>query len=121
MAPSTRSQAAGAGGGSGNAPFLSILLPTYNERENLPLVIWLIDKHLVARCVGFGVLSSSAEGACWSSLDPHRPSTIIAHDRTHTHSGISYEVIIVEDNSPDGTLEVAQQLQVRLASHGFVR
>lgn len=43
MAPSTRSQA---------APALSILLPTYNERENLPLVIWLIDKHLVARCVG---------------------------------------------------------------------
>jgi hypothetical protein len=27
-------------------PQLSIILPTYNERENLPLVIWLIDKHL---------------------------------------------------------------------------
>lgn len=27
-------------------------------------------------------------------------------------SCISYEVIIIEDNSPDGTLEVAQQLQV---------
>lgn len=27
-------------------------------------------------------------------------------------SYISYEVIIIEDNSPDGTLEVAQQLQV---------
>lgn len=27
-------------------PHLSIILPTYNERENLPLVIWLIDKHL---------------------------------------------------------------------------
>jgi hypothetical protein len=24
----------------------SIILPTYNERENLPLIIWLIDQHL---------------------------------------------------------------------------
>ena len=31
-------------------------------------------------------------------------------------SRISYEVIIIEDNSPDGTLEVAQQLQVRQES-----
>ena len=27
----------------------SILLPTYNEKENLPLIIWLIMKHLEAR------------------------------------------------------------------------
>ena len=24
----------------------SILLPTYNERENLPICVWLIDKYL---------------------------------------------------------------------------
>lgn len=24
----------------------SILLPTYNERENLPIIIWLIVKHM---------------------------------------------------------------------------
>ena len=24
----------------------SILLPTYNERENLPIIIWLIVKYL---------------------------------------------------------------------------
>ena len=36
---------------------------------------------------------------------------------THKTSGIPYEVIIVEDNSPDGTLAVAQQLQVR--THPF--
>lgn len=35
------------------------------------------------------------------------------HSYPHTYSRISYEVIIIEDNSPDGTLEVAQQLQVR--------
>jgi dolichol-phosphate mannosyltransferase len=52
----------------------SVILPTYNERENLPLMIWLLDKYF--------------------NLDK-----------------LSWEVIIVEDNSPDGTLEVAQQLQ----------
>ncbi len=51
----------------------SIILPTYNERENLPLITWLIEKYL---------------------------------------NGISYEIIVVEDNSPDGTLEVAKKLQV---------
>jgi len=52
----------------------SILLPTYNERENLPIIIWLIVK-------------------------------------SFTKSGEDFEVIIIDDGSPDGTLEVAQQLQ----------
>ncbi len=45
----------------------SILLPTYNERENLPIIIWLLAKYL---------------------------------------KDIDYEVIIVDDGSPDGTQEV---------------
>ncbi|CAK1543517.1 unnamed protein product [Leptosia nina] len=52
----------------------SILLPTYNERENLPIIIWLIIKYL--------------DG-----------------------SGIDFEVIIIDDGSPDGTLDIAKQLQ----------
>ncbi|CAL8070860.1 unnamed protein product [Calicophoron daubneyi] len=52
----------------------SIILPTYNERENLPIVIWLINKYMV-------------------------------------ESGFSYEVIIVDDNSPDGTANAARSLQ----------
>jgi dolichol-phosphate mannosyltransferase len=52
----------------------SILLPTYNERENLPLIVWLIVK---------------------------------AFER----SGYEYEIVIVDDNSPDGTQEVGKQLQ----------
>lgn len=32
------------------------------------------------------------------------------------YSGYSYEVIIVEDNSPDGTYEAALELQVGRAS-----
>ncbi|KAF7268884.1 dolichyl-phosphate mannosyltransferase subunit 1 [Rhynchophorus ferrugineus] len=52
----------------------SILLPTYNEVENLPIIIWLLIKHMNA-------------------------------------SGYPYEIIIIDDGSPDGTLEAAKQLQ----------
>mmetsp|Transcript_8609 Transcript_8609/g.14345 ORF Transcript_8609/g.14345 Transcript_8609/m.14345 type:complete len:205 (+) Transcript_8609:90-704(+) len=52
----------------------SVILPTYNESENLPLII--------------SMLNTSFE-----------------------NSNLKYEVIVVEDNSPDGTLEVAEQLK----------
>ena len=51
----------------------SVILPTYNERENLPIIIWLLMKH----------------------LEGH----------------FDFEIIIIDDGSPDGTLEVAQNLQ----------
>ncbi|TDH72695.1 uncharacterized protein CCR75_006047 [Bremia lactucae] len=52
----------------------SVLLPTYNERQNLPLIVWLLD-------------------------------------RTFVENKLNYEIVIVEDNSPDGTLQAARQLQ----------
>jgi len=52
----------------------SVILPTYNERENLPLIVYLLDE-------------------------------------TFTSHKLSYQIVIVEDNSPDNTLEVAQSLQ----------
>ncbi|KAJ8257562.1 hypothetical protein GJAV_G00187000 [Gymnothorax javanicus] len=52
----------------------SVLLPTYNERENLPLIVWLLVKYF--------------DG-----------------------SGYDFEIIVIDDGSPDGTLEVAEQLQ----------
>jgi dolichol-phosphate mannosyltransferase len=52
---------------------LSIIVPTYNEAENLPIISWLIHKHL--------------DGL-----------------------GLEWEVIIVDDSSPDGTAEVAREL-----------
>lgn len=61
----------------------SILLPTYNERENLPIIIWLIIKYL-------------------------------------DNSGYDYEVIVIDDGSPDGTLEVAKQLQKIYGSNKIV-
>ncbi|PNI59608.1 DPM1 isoform 6, partial [Pan troglodytes] len=52
----------------------SVLLPTYNERENLPLIVWLLVK-------------------------------------SFCESGINYEIIIIDDGSPDGTRDVAEQLE----------
>jgi dolichol-phosphate mannosyltransferase len=52
----------------------SILLPTYNERQNLPLIIYLIMK----------------------VVESHK---------------LSLEVVVVDDNSPDGTQDVVQNLQ----------
>ncbi|CAG7819287.1 unnamed protein product [Allacma fusca] len=52
----------------------SILLPTYNERENLPIIIWLIVKYM-------------------------------------TESKLDFEIIVIDDGSPDGTIEVAKELE----------
>uniref|UniRef100_A0A914M770 Dolichol-phosphate mannosyltransferase subunit 1 n=1 Tax=Meloidogyne incognita TaxID=6306 RepID=A0A914M770_MELIC len=52
-------------------PKYTILLPTYNEAENLPICIWLINKYL---------------------------------------NELNYEVLIIDDNSPDGTQDIAKKL-----------
>ncbi|KAM0703579.1 hypothetical protein Q7P35_009518 [Cladosporium inversicolor] len=51
----------------------SVLLPTYNERRNLPIIIWLLEQ-------------------------------------TFEANNLDWEVIIVDDGSPDGTQEIAKQL-----------
>ncbi|KZV92073.1 dolichol-phosphate mannosyltransferase [Exidia glandulosa HHB12029] len=52
----------------------SVILPTYNERKNLPVIVWLIAN-------------------------------------TFNENKLDWEIIIVDDNSPDGTQDVAKQLQ----------
>ncbi|EIM20312.1 hypothetical protein E3Q22_01706 [Wallemia mellicola] len=52
----------------------SVILPTYNERKNLPVIVWLLAK-------------------------------------TFIQAHLDWEVVIVDDNSPDGTQEIAKQLQ----------
>ncbi|QIW95134.1 hypothetical protein AMS68_000652 [Peltaster fructicola] len=51
----------------------SVLLPTYNERKNLPIICWLLEQMF-------------------------------------TENKLDWEVIIVDDGSPDGTQDVAKQL-----------
>ncbi len=58
-------------------PLVSIIVPTYNERENLPILVERISKALNGK--------------------------------------YSYEIIVVDDNSPDKTWEVA----LELASKGY--
>ena len=55
-------------------PTYSIILPTYNEKDNLPLIVWLIMKNM-------------------------------------EREKYNFEIIVVDDNSPDGTEEVARDLQ----------
>lgn len=59
---------------SASASRYSVILPTYNERQNLPLIVAML---------------------------------------THTfeQSKLDYEIVIVDDNSPDRTYEIAEQLQ----------
>ncbi|KXT13400.1 hypothetical protein AC579_9071 [Pseudocercospora musae] len=61
----------------------SVLLPTYNERKNLPIIVWLLNK-------------------------------------TFTENNLDYEVIIVDDGSPDGTQEIAKQLIKAYGSNHIV-
>ncbi|KAL7664804.1 Dolichol-phosphate mannosyltransferase subunit 1 [[Candida] zeylanoides] len=51
----------------------SVILPTYNEKRNLPILVYLLAK-------------------------------------TFKQAGLDWEVVIVDDASPDGTQEVAQRL-----------
>ncbi|KAH8079649.1 GPI anchor biosynthesis-related protein [Filobasidium floriforme] len=57
--------------GAGNK--YSVILPTYNERKNLPIIVWLLAK-------------------------------------TFDENNLDWEIIVVDDASPDGTQEVAKQL-----------
>eukprot|EP00003_Mantamonas_plastica_P033063 TRINITY_DN928_c2_g1_i1.p1 TRINITY_DN928_c2_g1~~TRINITY_DN928_c2_g1_i1.p1 ORF type:complete len:245 (-),score=64.05 TRINITY_DN928_c2_g1_i1:55-789(-) len=52
----------------------SLLLPTYNERENLPIMVFLINEQFEA-------------------MDEE------------------YEILVIDDGSPDGTQDVARELQ----------
>ncbi|TPX12453.1 uncharacterized protein E0L32_006865 [Thyridium curvatum] len=62
----------------------SVILPTFNERQNLPIITWLLNRTFTEKR---------------RVADPSVP-----------RSNIDWELIIVDDGSPDGTQEVAKQL-----------
>ncbi|CAD6446545.1 c8619f38-f332-4205-90a8-af1c79e045b6 [Sclerotinia trifoliorum] len=62
----------------------SVILPTYNERRNLPIITWLLN-------------------------------------RTFTEQGLDWELIIVDDGSPDGTQIVANQLAKAYSPHVLLK
>ena len=64
-------------------PKYSIILPTFNEAENLPLIVTLIDRHL-------------------------------------TRSRVDFEIVVVDDSSPDGTFQIAEKLQGMLGQERMV-
>jgi len=68
----------------GSEPEVSVVVPTYNERDNVAKLIQAIHEAL-------------------------------------TRAGITYEVVVVDDNSPDGTAEVARALSSRYSVHVVVR
>ncbi len=56
------------------APELTVVLPTYNERDNLPLMVERLGRVL---------------------------------------AGVAYEIVVVDDNSPDGTADVGRAIAAR--------
>lgn len=97
MAPNTRSRSSNAAAAnnsvddtthspsstSSSSQFISIIIPTYNEAENIPILLWLIEE------------------------------TCAAHS-------IAYEVVVVDDASPDGTQAAVKQMQQLLGASKII-
>lgn len=61
----------------------SVLLPTYNERENLPYIVFFLDE-------------------------------------AFRNAQVDYEIIIIDDSSPDGTQKVAETLQASFGPSNII-
>src|SRR5690606_24363483 len=68
----------------------SVILPTYNERKNLPVITYLLNKTFT-NAYGFSL--------AWNGFTAD-----------NSYSGLPWELIIVDDASPDGTQDIAKQL-----------
>lgn len=106
-APAASSEPEGTGGG-GTGPqrgLLSVILPTYNEAENLPIVLWLLARELTKKRVWLRRGRHNAQ-RCVLACAPPGLNTFPPVQR----SAIRYEVVVVDDASPDGTQDVVHAL-----------
>ena len=91
----------------------SILLPTYNEKENLPLIVWLIVRSFEERWVVVRLKSQK-------QLNKYQILWSKVRFLFGSGEGYDFEIIIIDDGSPDGTLEAAKQLQEIYGSEKIV-
>ncbi|PKS06768.1 hypothetical protein jhhlp_006842 [Lomentospora prolificans] len=75
----------------------SVILPTYNERRNLPIVAWLLNRTFSAQYDTRQTLFLEFPPLDYKLTPP-------------SYRKLDWELIIVDDGSPDGTQEVAKQL-----------
>ncbi|CDJ60516.1 dolichol-phosphate mannosyltransferase, putative [Eimeria maxima] len=74
----------------------SVILPTYNERENLPLIVFLLQETFESLSV----------------LSPH----LQLLQRVRGLGRVEFEIVVVDDNSPDKTAEEFSRLQYAMNS-----
>jgi dolichol-phosphate mannosyltransferase len=74
----------------------SIIIPTYNERENLPILVYLIEQ---------------------AFFEINAEHSLLASGTPSNKENVQFEVIVVDDASPDRTQEVVRALQDYYGSH----
>ena len=89
---------------------LQVLLPTYNERENIALITWLLVRTFTDRQAARLLLDNF--------MLLHFETALTS---TCACSKLNFEIIVVDDNSPDGTQAVVNKLQHQYGQSRIVR
>lgn len=84
----------------------SVILPTYNERRNLPIVVWLLARMFEEQSVSSAMHPTRVFGT-YRILTRYLNFFLLCY----ASRKLDYEVVVVDDASPDGTQDVAKELQ----------